>query len=131
LSTNYAVSCVSSVYDSAKAKDFSHPDTYPIAWEIIYRNDESGKALTAKVHEVMEELDDKDGMIMAMQGEHSDVARSVELSFASADAFSKAVRSILKDIRLHQEQDGKLITKHQLIQNARSVVQERTAALAV
>jgi len=131
LSKEYAVSCVSNVYDSSEAKGFPQAEDYPVAWEIIYRNDESGKVFTSKVQDVMHALSDQDGIIMATQGEYSDVARSIELVFASADAFRKATHSILKDIRLHQEQDGRLITKHQLIQDARAVVQERAAALAV
>jgi len=131
LSKEYAVSCVSNVYDSSEAKGFTQAEDYPIAWEIIYRNDESGKAFTAKVQDVMHELSDQEGIIMATQGEYSDVARSVELAFASADAFRKATHLILKDIRLHQEQDGKLLTKHHLVQDAQSVVQERKSALMV
>jgi len=131
LSREYAVSCVSNVYDSSKAKGFTQAEDYPVAWEVIYRNDDSGKAFTSKVQDLMHELSDQEGIIMAAQGEHSDMARSIELAFASADAFQKAARSILKDIRLHQEQDGKLITKHQLGQAARMIVQERNAALTV
>jgi len=119
----HAVSCITEVYDSAEAEDFDYSDAYPIAWEIIYRNDTGGKELTAKVWEVMEDMEEGQGVIMQWQGKSDDSARSVELAFFSFETFRKAVHAILKNIRLHNDADGQLITKHNLIGQARCMGQ--------
>ena len=120
MSKTHAVSCITEVYNSSEAQGFDLSKSYPVAWEIIYRNDAGGRKLTDTVYEVMQQMNEAEGIIMQLQGKETDIARSAELAFSTSAAFGKAVHAVLKNIHLHNDGDGQLITKYKLIEDGRA-----------
>lgn len=123
------ISGTTQVYHSSEAKAFGESDRYPIAWELIFTNDAAGKQLTANVEKAFASLPREKGYIMDFQGGANDVARCVECVFRDKDTFRKILNESLPDMVIYDEQEGKVISKLEMVERATALSQE--AALAI
>ena len=115
------VYCVCEVYDSSKATGFEESDKYPIAWEVIFRNDNAGKQLIENLYSAFEQLPKVRGKVIGLDGEHSDIARCLECVFDNEHSFKQILNKSLNGLTLFDENTNRFYPKHQLIDEAKNI----------
>lgn len=113
------------IYDSALAKDFKQSENYPIAWEIIFLNDNTGKEFALNAQEAFSQLPKEQGYIVSFSDDHTAPIRCLDCVFKSKDAFRKILNESLQDITLYDEISNKVIPKTKMLQNAGKVLSNK------
>lgn len=128
IQTIKAVTGVTEVYDSREAQGFEQAAEYPIAWEIMYRNDSGGQVFARQLQEALNALPSGKAMPMAQEEAGSEAARSAEIAFADLDSFRQVVHAAFNGLTLCDEQQRSVIPRQQLIDTARPFVKVALAA---
>ena len=115
------VYCVSEVYDSSKANEFTDFEKYPIAWEVIFRNDKAGKQLVENVYAAMEQFPKEHGYVLGLDGEQTDIARCLECVFKDEHSFNRLLNKALNGIALYDEDKKQIIPRQELVDNAKNI----------
>ncbi|MBR9919543.1 MAG: hypothetical protein GYB31_01810 [Bacteroidetes bacterium] len=100
------VYCVSEVYDSSKAAGFAESEKYPIAWEVMFRNDNAGKQLIENIYSAFEQLPKERGQVIGLDGEHS---------------FKQILNKALNGLALFDENANQVVPRQQLVDIAKSI----------
>lgn len=123
------ISGTTQAYHSSEAKGFGESDRYPIAWELIFTNDATGKQFAANIEKAFASLPREKGYILDFQGGVNDVARCVECVFRDRDTFRKILNESLPDMAIYDEHEGKVISKLEMVERATALSQEATLAV--
>jgi len=116
-----AIQGITNIYDSSEARDFDRPIDFPIAWEIMYLNDEIGKEFTANFKNAIENISQDKYQLLDIQGDNSDLTQCIECTFADTDSFKKVLNESFKDITFYSENDKKIKPKMAMIDDAKKI----------
>ena len=122
-----AIQGITNVYDSSEAKGFDNSKDYPIAWEVIFVNDKTGKEFSLNTIKAFTELPKEQGYVMDFQGDHRDPTLCLECVFKNKDAFRKILNETFKDIAFFDEQTQVVIPKMKMLQDAGKVLSNKMA----
>ena len=122
---------VTNVYDSSEAKGFEDAENYPLAWELIFVNDEAGKEFSLNATKTFRGIPKEQGYVLDFQGEHSDPARCLECVFKTKDAFRKFLNESMNGMAILDERTKEIAPKMKLLENAGKVLSAKlTMAMA-
>ncbi len=112
----------SNVYDSSEAKGFKQSKNYPIAWEIIFLNDDTGKEFALNTEKSFSQLPKEQGYIVGLSDDANAPIRCLDCVFKNKDAFRKILNETLKGITIYDEIAEKVTPKTKMLQNAGKVL---------
>jgi len=115
------ISGVTQVYPGSKAKGFDQAGQYPIAWEIMYRNDEAGQAFADDVLKAIHALPAGKGVVMQLDGKAGDSARCLDCAFRDRDSFRQVVNAAFRDRLFYDEVADRLVPKQRLLDAAAKI----------
>ncbi|MEM6359634.1 MAG: hypothetical protein AAF731_06060 [Bacteroidota bacterium] len=122
------VSGTTTVYDTHQMKEpLAQADDYPIAWEIVFRNDRQGKDFAAALTESFRELPKEKGFVLDTEIPINEPVRCIECVFKDKDSFRRVLNQVFKDRSFVDELTGKVIPKIQLLNDATKLVQRHAA----
>lgn len=126
-----AVTGVTQVYHSKQAKGFTDAESYPIAWEFMFVNDEPGRILALRLEAAFAKLPKEKGLLLNLEGKASDSARCVECVFKDRHVFHKVLEETLQDMTLYDEEKGKVIPRQKLLDTARNLTRQSEMVVAL
>lgn len=110
------------VYDSSQSKGFKHSKNYPIAWEIIFLNDDTGSEFALNAEKSFSQLPKEQGYIIGLSDDANAPIRCLDCVFKNKDAFRKILNETLKNITVYNEIVEKVTPKTEMLQNAGKVL---------
>jgi len=120
---------VTNIYDSSELKDFNHSANFPIAWEVIFANNDAGKEFTEQFNETLKTLSKDKYQLIDVQGTSSDMARSIECAFTDSQTFQKVVHGAMKDIIFYSEEEKRIQPKQNMIDSAKELSKNISLAI--
>lgn len=115
------ISGIFSVYDSTQARDFKDSDRYPIAFEVIFRNDAAGQEFATKLQIAVRKFAPERAVLYHVEGMAEDRARSMDCFFSDADTFRWVLNESLPGIGINHDERG-ILPKMTLIEEAQDIV---------
>ncbi|MFN4254405.1 MAG: hypothetical protein ACK4Q5_05325 [Saprospiraceae bacterium] len=115
------------MYQSDKAIDFADSKTYPIGFEAIFANDGLGKDFAVRFSQSVQKQP-ANSVLFKLEGSETDVARGIDCFFSSADALRRVLNESLPDAAFYHEEEGKVIPKVKLVDEAKKITQNLSVA---
>lgn len=124
-----AIQGATNIYNSREAKDFNRPTDFPIAWEAIYLNDDTGKEFTSNFENTIKNISKDKYQILDIQGKNSDLTRCIECAFSDVDTFKKVLKESFQDIAFYSENEKKIKPKTMMVDDAKKIQSSMSMAL--
>lgn len=122
------ISGTTSVYASAEMKEpFEQANDYPITWEVIFLNDDVGKAFANDINESFKSLHKSDGFILDTDLSINEPVRCIECVFKNKDSFRKIMNQVFSNRTFVDESKDQIVPKIQLLNNADKIIQPSAA----
>lgn len=122
------ISGTTSVYKSSKIKDFQQTESFPLAWEIILRNDKEGRSFARDLENIFLKFPKEKGLLLDTELDSTEPVRCMECVFKDRDSFKQVINQAFKNRSFIDEEKGKLIPKLKLFDAA---TKELKHALAI
>lgn len=121
---------VTDLYQTTAEKGFKTPEQHPLAWEVIYHNNEAGKSFTLHLLQAFDDFPKERGYISELQGEASDIARCVTCVFKDNDAFRYILNKTMEGKVIYDESKKQIVPRQELINQAKEVTKVKELAMA-
>ncbi len=122
---------VATVYNSQEAQDFKDSDKYPVALELIFKNDKSGKELAANLNQAFSHLPKSRGYLLPQECTPDDPTRCFEGVFKDAASLGKVLNSAFgNEIAFVDEQKKAVVPRFELVEEAKAIAAGKAFEMA-
>ena len=115
--------CIFAAYASAEAREFKDSDRYPIAFEVIFRNNAAGQEFATKLQIAVRKFAPEKAVLYHVDGTTEDRARSMDCFFSDADTFRWVLNEALLGMGINHDERG-ILPKMTLIEEAQDIMAE-------